>query len=203
MAQLSFEEQCEKISEILKKDTELLKSLPPEEAKQKAHADLVRIGMINEDGTLAEPYARLAERSIEEHNQDPIAIAKKRDQIIFRDGFNEKAYGNAKLRFFEDLRSRELRMLMEDRIFDTYPWPKYMEFVWFMLNFNDDLMYLHGFVYHPDRKDFLQLERQSGIIIEGIGRDENFADKKEEKTFKFLFHDADQLSLDPPYCLYK
>ncbi|MCR5282507.1 MAG: hypothetical protein K6E18_03985 [Lachnospiraceae bacterium] len=66
MRQLSYGEQCEKISEILRAETELLKSLPPEEAKKKAHSDLVRLGMINDDGTLTEPYAELASRRSKE-----------------------------------------------------------------------------------------------------------------------------------------
>ena len=61
MSYISYSKQCELIAEHFREETALLKSLPPEEAKKKAHDDLVKIGLINEDGTLTEPYKKLAE----------------------------------------------------------------------------------------------------------------------------------------------
>lgn len=45
-------------------------------------------------------------------------------------------------------------------------------------------------------------ERRDSIVIEGIGRDEKFANKEAEDVFKYLFNQADRFYLDPPYCWY-
>lgn len=91
---------------------------------------------------------------------------------------------------------------MDEYIFDPYPWTLYMEFVWFMEKYgNDDELYLHGFVYGPDRKDGFG-GRQGGIAIEGIGRDRKWEDDEALKVFEFLFGNADHFELDPPYVWY-
>ena len=41
-----------------------------------------------------------------------------------------------------------------------------------------------------------------GVELTGIRRDEKFKDKKAEKVFKFLFSDANEFSLNPPYACY-
>ena len=95
-------------------------------------------------------------------------IVRVRNQIIFSDGYREELYSQG-LRNFNGLRRHGLRKLMEKRIFDTYPWVRYMEYVWFMEEFgDDDQLYLSGFVYGPKRADFPK--RQGGICIDGIGR---------------------------------
>ncbi|MBR1796574.1 MAG: hypothetical protein IJ757_00950 [Clostridiales bacterium] len=124
-----------------------------------------------------------------------------RDQLIFGEQYNPAAYKNG-LRYFKFLRRHELRLLMDKHIFDPYPWTRYMEYVWFMERYgNNDELYLHGFVYGPDRKDGFG-GRQGGISIEGIGRDRKWEDEEAEKVFKFLFGKADQFELDPPYVWY-
>ncbi len=126
----------------------------------------------------------------------------RRDQIIFGENYRKEAYEGG-LRYFEELKRHELRILMEKRLFDTYPWRKYTEFVWFMEKYgNDDQLFLHGYVQSPDRKDFIR--RQGGIIIEGIGRNRVWADDEKEarKVFSFLFRDADQFSLELPWAWY-
>ena len=128
-------------------------------------------------------------------------IADQRDRIIFGEEYNEEAYRNG-LRYFGNLRRHELRLLMDMRIFDPYPWTKYMEYVWFMERYgNDNLLYLHGFVYSPQRTDGF-VGRQNGISIEGIGRDKKWDEKMPEKVFRFLFEEANQFNVDPPYVLY-
>lgn len=94
---------------------------------------------------------------------------------------------------------------MDKRIFDSHPWIRYMEFVWFMERYgNDNQLYLHGFVYGSERKDELG-GRQGGICIEGIGRDKKWDDREAAeavKVFKFLFGEADEFELNPPYAWY-
>ena len=135
-------------------------------------------------------------------------IAGKRDMIIFGNGYYEELY-NRGIRYFEKLRTHELCMLMEAKLFDPYPWARYMEYVWFMktggvienLHGADDKLFLHGFVYSPERKE--EWGRQNGIVIEGIGRDESFGvdDRGQEamRTFIYLFGRADQFDTDPPW----
>ena len=122
-----------------------------------------------------------------------------RDQLIFGERYNPASYRNG-LRYFKALRRHELRLLIDKHIFDPYPWMKYMEYVWFMWRYgDDDHLYLHGFVYGPDRKDGFA-NRQGGILIEGIGRDRKWREDEEaENVFKFLFGNADKFELDPPY----
>ncbi len=126
-------------------------------------------------------------------------IAGKRDEIIFGTGYYEKYYQGG-LRHFKHLRLHELRGLMDEKVFDPYPWMRYMEYVWFVNRYNDAELYLHGFVYSPTRKS--EWGRQHGITIEGIGRDSPFTDKESEGIFRFLFGNADQFSLEPPYAWY-
>ena len=125
----------------------------------------------------------------------------RRDQLVFKERYNPEAYKDG-LRYFKALRRHELRLLMDEHIFDPYPWTLYMEFVWFMEKYgNDDELYLHGFVYGPDRKDGFG-GRQGGIAIEGIGRDRKWKDEEAMKVFEFLFGNADRFELDPPYVWY-
>ena len=127
-----------------------------------------------------------------------------RDQIIFGEKYKSEEYKGG-LRYFTKLRRHELRLLMDKRIFDSHPWIRYMEFVWFMERYeNDNQLYLHGFVYGPERKDGLG-GRQGGICIEGIGRDNKWDDRETAeavKVFKFLFGEADEFGLNPPYAWY-
>ena len=132
------------------------------------------------------------------HIQELINPADLRDQIIFGEPYNAAAYRGG-LRYFKSLRRHELLQLMENRIYDPYPWTRYMEYVWFFERYgSDDQLYLHGFVYSPERKDGFE-GRQGGIAIEGIGRDKVWIDKESEKIFTFLFGDADEFRLNPPY----
>lgn len=121
-------------------------------------------------------------------------IAGKRDAIIFGDGYYEDKYRGG-LRYFKRLGRHEFHQLMDEHLYNPYPWTRYMEYVWFMEKDNE--IYLHGFVYSPERKH--GWGRQCGIAIEGIGRDRPFQNKEDEKVFKYLFAKADQFSLDPPY----
>ena len=124
-------------------------------------------------------------------------IAGKRDAIIFGDGYYEDKYRGG-LRYFKRLGRRDLHRLMDEHLFDPYPWRLYMEYVWFMER--DPDVYLHGFVYSPERKD--EWGRQCGISIEGIARERPFTDKESVRLFKYLFGRADQFDLDPPYVWY-
>lgn len=56
MKNLSYEEQISVIAKALKEEIELLKSLPEEEAYQMAHRELVKWGIIDEDGNYTDPY---------------------------------------------------------------------------------------------------------------------------------------------------
>ena len=128
-------------------------------------------------------------------------LVDRRDRIIFGEEYRETAYRGG-LRYYSFLRRNELRLLMNKKIFDPYPWRLYMEFVWFMEKYGDDgQLYLHGFVYSPERKDGFP-GRQSGIVIEGIGRDGKWDEKEPVKVFCFLFGGASKFSLDPPYVWY-
>lgn len=124
-------------------------------------------------------------------------IAGKRDAIIFGDGYYEDKYRGG-LRYFKRLGRRELHQLMDEYLFDPYPWTRFMEYVWFMER--DGEIYMHGFVYSPERKD--DWGRQCGISIEGIGRDRPFTDKESVRLFKYLFGKANEFDLDPPYVWY-
>ncbi len=129
-------------------------------------------------------------------------IVRVRDQIIFGDGYREELYSQG-LRYFNGLRRQEIRKLMEKRIFDTYPWVRYMEYVWFMEEFgDDDQLYLSGFVYGLKRADFPK--RQGGICIDGIGRNKKWQERndKAEEIFEYLFGDADVFGLNPPWAWY-
>ena len=124
-------------------------------------------------------------------------IAGKRDSIIFGDGYYEDKYRGG-LRYFKRLGRRELHQLMDEYLFNPYPWTQYMEYVWFMER--DSEIYMHGFVYSPERKD--DWGRQCGIAIEGIGRDRPFQNKEDEAVFKYLFGGANEFDMDPPYAWY-
>ena len=77
-----------------------------------------------------------------------------------------------------------------------------MDYVWFMEQYGDDnRLYLHGFVYAPEREDGYP-SRQGGIVFEGIGRESMWEDKEGERDFMRLFGDADQFQIDPPYAWY-
>ena len=128
-------------------------------------------------------------------------LANKRDQIIFGEEYKQEKYSGG-LRYFRQLRRHEFRELIEERIYDPYLWTGYLEYVWFMEKYgNDDKLYLHGFVYSPERTEYSN--RQGGIAIEGIGRDSKWEHGAEaEKIFVRLFGKADQFDLDPPYVWY-
>lgn len=59
MSKLSYGEQADIISKILKMEIDRLKSLPVEEAKKEAHRGLMEIGFIDNDGNVTEPYVAL------------------------------------------------------------------------------------------------------------------------------------------------
>ena len=124
-------------------------------------------------------------------------IADKRDSIIFGDGYYEAKYRSG-IRYFKRLTRRQLHQLMDEHLYDPYPWTLYMDYVWFMER--DSELYLHGFVYSPERST--EWGRQNGIAIEGIGRDRPFRNTEDETVFKYLFERADEFKLDPPYAWY-
>jgi len=59
MAQMSYGAQMETLANILSKNIEQFKSLPADEARKKAHEDLVRIGLIDENENFTPPYVAL------------------------------------------------------------------------------------------------------------------------------------------------
>ncbi len=120
-----------------------------------------------------------------------------RDNLIFKSDYDQDLYFTG-LRYFQKLRRHELRKLLEAGLLTLYPWVRYAEYWWFLEEFGDDnKLYLHGFTYSKERE-----KGQDSIVIEGIGRDEKFANKEAEQVFKYLFNQADQFNLDPPYCWY-
>lgn len=120
-----------------------------------------------------------------------------RDNLIFKSDYDQDLYFTG-LRYFQKLRRHELRKLLEAGLLTLYPWVRYAEYWWFLEEFGDDnKLYLHGFTYSKERE-----KGQDSIVIEGIGRDEKFANKEAEHVFKYLFNQADQFNLDPPYCWY-
>lgn len=56
---MSVSEQVKAMTEYLKKENEEFRSLPPEERKKKAHEGLVKMGVINEDGSLTDSSVRM------------------------------------------------------------------------------------------------------------------------------------------------
>ena len=67
---------------------------------------------------------------------------------------------------------------------------------------DDDLLYLHGFVYSLDREDGMKLS--GGICLEGNGRDRKWRESEGNapEMFQRFFGDANQFQLDPPYAWY-
>ncbi len=119
---------------------------------------------------------------------------EKRDRIIFDSPYLEDEYDGG-VRYFDNLRCDKFRELMRAGMFNPYLQIKYCEYWWFMEKFDDDdKLYLHGFVYARDRG--------GEIVIQGIGRDEEFEYEEPEKIFRYLFEDADQFELDPPRAWY-
>ena len=56
---MSYGDQMDAISAAFQREIDELESLPPEEAKKKAKEGLVKIGLIDDDGNLTEPYRKL------------------------------------------------------------------------------------------------------------------------------------------------
>jgi len=56
---MSYGDQMDAISAAFQREIDELESLPPEEAKKKAKENLVKIGLIDDDGNLTEPYRKL------------------------------------------------------------------------------------------------------------------------------------------------
>ena len=48
--------QIDKLIEIMKNEINLLNTLPEDEAKERAKNNLIAIGVLNQDGTIADPY---------------------------------------------------------------------------------------------------------------------------------------------------
>lgn len=122
----------------------------------------------------------------------------KRDEIIFGTPYLEEEYIGG-IRHFEYLRRYQLIELMDKDMFRIYPWLRYAEYWWFLERFDrDEKLFLHGFTYSKERCS-KHKKKYSGIILEGIGRDEEFNDKETEKVFKFLFGKANEFRLKPPW----
>ena len=122
----------------------------------------------------------------------------RRDQIIFREDYNPAKYAPHGIRYFKNLSRFNLRLLLDEGLFSIYPWPRYAEYWWFMGKYGgDSQLFLHGFTYSE-----MRAEDGFGIMIEGIGRYSPFENKEAEKVFTFLFGDADQFALNPPWTWY-
>lgn len=59
MTKVSYEKQMSVIAKILKSEITRLDNLPKEEAKKEAHKGLVRVGIIDNNGNITEPYIAL------------------------------------------------------------------------------------------------------------------------------------------------
>ena len=56
---ISYGEQAEIISDVLRKEVERLKSLPRDEAKKEARKGLMKVGIVDSDGNFTAPYVAL------------------------------------------------------------------------------------------------------------------------------------------------
>ena len=136
-----------------------------------------------------------------------MTLCDRRDEIIYDESYAPEKYQHMGLRYFKCLRRHELRILLNEKIFDLYPWRRYMEYYWFLETYgSDDSFFLHGFTYSAERtKDERgRIQRCGGIVPEGIGRTRAFSKEEAEakKVFKFLFGNADQFDLNPPWVWY-
>ena len=59
MEKLSYGDQADTISAVLRGEIERLKSLPPEEAKTEARKGLMKVGIVDKDGNFTAPYVAL------------------------------------------------------------------------------------------------------------------------------------------------
>jgi hypothetical protein len=122
----------------------------------------------------------------------------KRDQIIFSEEYKPEKYAPYGIRYFKELSRFKLNLLLELGLFSVYPWLRYAEYWWFMEEYGrDNQLFFHGFTYSEERSD-----GDYGIVIEGFGRYSPFENKEAEKVFTFLFKDADQFDLNPPWVWY-
>lgn len=55
---MTYEEQADRIAAAFQREIDRLEALPPEERKKAALDNLVRIGLMNPDGTPTPPFAR-------------------------------------------------------------------------------------------------------------------------------------------------
>ncbi|MBQ6407972.1 MAG: hypothetical protein IJJ64_08035, partial [Butyrivibrio sp.] len=55
---MAYEEQADQIAAAFQREIDRLEALPPEERKKAALDNLVRIGLMNPDGTPTPPFAR-------------------------------------------------------------------------------------------------------------------------------------------------
>ncbi|MBR0184776.1 MAG: hypothetical protein IJQ24_01970 [Synergistaceae bacterium] len=140
-------------------------------------------------------------------------LVNLRDQIIFRQNYNPEDYDWRGLKYFERLRRNKFTQLLDEGLVSLYPWTfKTIEFYWFLETYGmDERCYLMGTTDSFDRlysfrKRCEVCDRSElnyfGVELTGIRRDEKFEDKKAEKVFKFLFSDANEFSLNPPYACY-
>ncbi len=60
---MTYQEQADRICDAFKNETARIHSLPPDEAKQAAQENLIKIGILNEDGTVDRQYRGLFEIS--------------------------------------------------------------------------------------------------------------------------------------------
>ena len=55
---MSVNDEIVLLSKAFERDIEAMKTLPKEEVKKMAHANLVKVGIITESGEFTEPYAK-------------------------------------------------------------------------------------------------------------------------------------------------
>jgi hypothetical protein len=67
---LSYAQQMDILCEAMEEKIERLNTLPKEEALKEAHDFLFDVGIIDEDGNLAEPYVKLRERYERQETQN-------------------------------------------------------------------------------------------------------------------------------------
>ncbi len=65
MVDYSVSAHVKALTEYFIKEKEEYDSLPLEERKKKAHDELVKIGVIDQDGNITEPYAALGARYVQ------------------------------------------------------------------------------------------------------------------------------------------
>lgn len=61
----SCDEQLNAISQAFQKETAEFRKLPKEEARKKAQEDLRKIGLLDSQGNITEPYIALAEKYVQ------------------------------------------------------------------------------------------------------------------------------------------